>query len=185
MSPTEIIGALLSALGVWLSGRRKVISWPVSLLASSLYFVVFLRARLYADAALQAVFCGCLVYGWWCWFKRREVRGEVDIASPRLRAIAFHLAVAAVASLCLGGILARWSDDPAPWLDAGLSCYSIVGQVWTARRLAINWLLWIVVDTIYAALFLNRALPVTALLYAGFVILAAWGWWQWKRMRPV
>ena len=56
MSGLEGLAAIASALGVWLTGRRTVWCWPVMLLASVLYGVVFAQDHLYADAALQGVF---------------------------------------------------------------------------------------------------------------------------------
>ncbi|AOW46825.1 hypothetical protein A4S02_08600 [Acetobacter ascendens] len=56
MSPLEIAAVVASALGVWLTGRRIMLCWPIMLIASVLYGVVFWQARLYADTALQAVF---------------------------------------------------------------------------------------------------------------------------------
>jgi nicotinamide mononucleotide transporter len=43
-----------------------------------------------------------------------------------------------------------------------------------------TWLLWIVVDSAYVALFISRGLYPTALLYAGFVVLEANGYRLWK-----
>ena len=53
MSALEWAAALASALGVWLTGLRLVVCWPVLVGASALYAVVFVQAALYADAALQ------------------------------------------------------------------------------------------------------------------------------------
>ncbi|AQS88409.1 transporter of nicotinamide mononucleotide PnuC [Neoasaia chiangmaiensis NBRC 101099] len=177
MSSPEIAAAVLSALGVWLTARRWLVCWPVSLLASLLYGWVFMTARLYADMLLQAVFCAFLIYGWRHWNALPDIR---PIEPPRRTAIRDILA-GAVGALCWGLALAHWTDDPAPFTDAGLSAYSIVGQFWMARRYRACWLLWIIVDALYVWLFMTRALYPTAALYAGFIVLAADGWRAWRR----
>jgi len=43
--------------------------------------------------------------------------------------------------------------------------------------------LWVVVDIVYVGMFIYKALFLTAVLYAAFVGLAAFGWWQWERVK--
>lgn len=45
-----------SILGVWLMARRRMLAWPVGLVAVALYAVVFIEAKLYSDTLLQVVF---------------------------------------------------------------------------------------------------------------------------------
>ena len=54
----EDAGFLTTLLGIWLTTRRKLICWPVVLVAEVLYMIVFFRVRLYSDALLQIVFMG-------------------------------------------------------------------------------------------------------------------------------
>ncbi|HJE71491.1 nicotinamide mononucleotide transporter, partial [Pseudomonas oryzihabitans] len=43
------------------------------------------------------------------------------------------------------------------------------------------WVLWFVLDVIYVGLFYYKGLYPTAILYAVFVGLAAYGWLDWRR----
>jgi nicotinamide mononucleotide transporter len=48
------------------------------------------------------------------------------------------------------------------------------------------WLLWILVDVLFVLLFLDKALYLTAALYALFTLLAIQGWRTWRRdLEPV
>ncbi|MFT9257763.1 MAG: nicotinamide riboside transporter PnuC [Acetobacter sp.] len=186
MSLTEWVAALASALGVWLTGRRMLSGWIVTVLASGLYGVVFARARLYADMALQAIFVLTALYGLWCWWRGvRHAGGQrLHVVRPMAAVLWRDSAIAGAGGLLLAWVLRSWTDDAVPVADAMLSAYSILGQVWTARRFRACWLLWIGVDALYAVLFVERALYVTAMLYAGFVLLAVWGWRQWGDRAP-
>lgn len=181
MSLTELLAALLSAAGVWLTAKRQMACWPVSLIAALLYGWVFFAARLYADAALQAVFCGCLFYGWWQW-KTDGTQGDTALHIRSLSA--YTASTGLLAGLVCGGLwafcLARFTDDPTPLADAMLSSYSIVAQLWAARRHTASWLMWIVIDTAYVLLFLTRGLYPTAVLYAVFIGLALQGFLRWR-----
>src|ERR1039457_3500324 len=70
----EIGAALFSLAGIWLGTRRYVLSWPIILVASLLFLVVFYQARLYSDTLLQAVFLIFTLYGWSHW--QRGVREQ-------------------------------------------------------------------------------------------------------------
>lgn len=181
MSLTELLAALLSAAGVWLTAKRQLACWPVSLVAALLYGWVFFAARLYADAALQAIFCGCLLYGWWQW-KTDTTQGDAPLHIRSLSA--YNACAGLLAGLVGGGLwafcLARFTDDPTPLADAMLSSYSLVAQLWAARRHTASWLMWIVIDTAYVLLFLTRGLFPTAVLYAVFIGLAFQGLMRWR-----
>lgn len=180
MSGLEWLAAVISALGVWLTGRRTVWCWPVMLLASVLYGVVFAQDHLYADAALQAVFAALALYGLWCWLRGVQENGQVHIVTTTAQTLLRDTAITAVAGLAVGVALRNITDDPMPLSDAGLSAYSVLGQIWIAKRYRACWVLWIVVDVLYTLLFVQRRLFVTAVLYAAFVGLAIQGWRQWR-----
>ena len=191
---TELIAALLSASGVWLTTHRQMLGWPVSLLATLFYGTVFFQAHLYADTVLQGVFSIAILYGWALW--ARERRTGLHLPESRLPLLPadelptrplppVRAMVETTCFLILSVLwilaLKYWSDDPAPILDGGLSGASLLAQLWTARRHRVSWLLWSGIDVIYTVLFTSRSLTITALLYAGYTGLGLYGYWKWKR----
>ncbi|KFL87956.1 PnuC-like transporter linked to homoserine kinase and OMR [Acetobacter malorum] len=180
MSLLELLSVLFSAAGVWLTGRRAVLCWPVMLVASVLYGVVFWRAHLYADTVLQGVFAALSLYGWWRWLRGVRDEGAVQVIQPPQGVMVRGVVLSLAAGVLLGGVLQTWTDDPNPLMDALLSTFSILGQVWMARRYLASWLIWLGVDVLYTGLFVVRELYLTAGLYAVFVALAVAGWLQWR-----
>ncbi|MDE7546371.1 nicotinamide riboside transporter PnuC [Acetobacter fabarum] len=184
MSTLEWAAALASALGVWLTGQRLVVCWPVLVVASVLYGMVFVQAALYADAALQGVFVALSLYGWWQWLCGARAEGQVRVAClPTAGQLWGHMGGAGLAGIGLALALRHWTDDPTPIGDALLSAYSILAQFWGALRYRLSWVLWGVVDAFYTLLFVERGLWVTAVLYAGFVVLAFRGWQKWGQVQ--
>jgi nicotinamide mononucleotide transporter len=47
------------------------------------------------------------------------------------------------------------------------------------RKILENWALWIVADVVYVPVYIYKHLPVTAALYALFLVLAVVGLRQW------
>lgn len=177
----ELIGAVVSALAVWMTAIRHPWCWPVGLVSVVVYAWVFVDARLYSDALLQGAFGVMIVYGWVRWMQHLDSGGRVRIAALATGPAIVHLVIGAVGALALGYMMQRWTNAALPWLDATLTAFSLVAQWWEARRHIAAWWLWIVVDTVYIGEYIYKDLRITAVLYAGFLVLAVIGWRAWKQ----
>ncbi len=181
MSNLEIIAVLVNVLGVWLTARRTPWCWPVSVVAVLLYVWIFYDVKLYSDMLLQVLFAFLQGYGWWRWRTGRLEAGKVRIESLPLRLALISLVAGAVLSLLLGAGMAHFTDAAVPWLDATLTGYSLVASYWAARKFVASWWLWITLDAVYTGMYYVKGLPLTAVLYAGFILLAVYGWRVWQR----
>ncbi len=181
MTLVELIAALVSAWGVWLTARRRPWCWPVGLASVVIYTWVFIDAKLYSDALLQMGFAGLILYGWHRWLRNLGEDGLVRVAPlPRRQALR-QVAMGLVGSLALGFAMHRWTDAALPWLDAALTAFSLVAQWWQGRRHIAAWWLWIAVDIIYVGEYIYKHLLITSVLYAGFIVLAAIGLRSWQQ----
>ncbi len=176
----ELAGAITAALGIWLTTRRLLICWPVTLVSIFLYMVVFFRAGLLSDALLQVFFVVFTFYGWWYWWRGFRQEGVVRVVPLPLPNLVIA-AVLGVAGSYMLGSLAKHLHAALPYLDATLMSYSLVATWWQARKHIANWWLWIVVDLIYIGEYIYKDLLLTALLYAGLVGLAVLGLRDWRR----
>jgi len=176
----ELAGTITTVLGIWLTARRVLICWPVTLAADLLYLVVFYRAQLLSDALLQVFFVAFTLYGWWHWWRGVRQEGEVRVVALSLPSLLIALAAGAAGSLLLGEAAKRL-HAALPFLDATLASYSLVASWWQARKHTANWWLWILVDLIYIGEYAYKDLWTTALLYAGLVALAVLGLRDWRR----
>ena len=186
MTPLEIVAVVVSFAGIWLTATRRMLCWPVNLVACALYFALFLDVRLYADMMLQAVFGIAVIYGWISWARGRAVDnstggGDVLVVPLAPAKAVAGLAAGAVGAVAIGWFTSHYTNAALPWIDATLSGVSLVAQYWTARRHAASWLLWIVVDILYVGLFVAKDLMLTAGLYAAMVALAAIGFRRWRQ----
>ncbi len=180
MSTLEIIAVLFNILGVWLTTQRIRWCWPVSVVAVLLYAWIFFEVKLYCDMLLQLVFAVLQGYGWWRWSQGYSVAGKVGVQRlPRREAIV-SLTAGLAGAVLLGALMQRYTDASAPWIDALLSALSLVASFWAARKYVASWGLWIILDSAYVGLFLFKDLHLTAALYAGFVVLAAYGLLAWR-----
>ncbi|MDQ3032159.1 MAG: nicotinamide riboside transporter PnuC [Myxococcota bacterium] len=177
----EALGAVTGVACVWLLARQNVWTWPVGLANNVFWLLLFFRARLYADSALQVVFFGLGVYGWWCWVRPRRASHPalaVRRARPRERWLGPLVVALATAPIALG--LARATDSPAPLADAAVLTMSIAATWGQAQKILESWWIWIAVDVISVPLYVSRGLHPTALVYAGFGALCVLGLRRWS-----
>jgi nicotinamide mononucleotide transporter len=180
MSPIEVLAVAATLASVWLSVRRNILTWPTGIIGVSAYFVVFLRARLYADMALQVLFFVQCGYGWWAW-RRSEQRAEPPIRTLSTRGRVTVFAGVGLLAWLAGTLLTRYTDASAPYWDATASALSITANQLLARRLLENWVLWIVADALYVGIFAWKDLRLSAALYALFLGMVIAGLRRWTR----
>jgi nicotinamide mononucleotide transporter len=181
MSPLELFAATLGVLAVWLTVKQNWLCWPIGLVMVLIYSYVFYDYKLYSNMLLQVVYAGVQVYGWWQWTQGDAALHGRPVTRLGLGSVLRGLSVGLVAGLALGAVMATWSDAAQPWLDALLTGFSLVAQWWMANKRVQCWPLWIVLDVVFAGLFVHQSLYLTAALYALFLMLAIHGWHQWRK----
>jgi nicotinamide mononucleotide transporter len=81
----------------------------------------------------------------------------------------------------LGLLLSQFTNASLPIPDSITTIAALLATWMVTRKILENWLWWIGIDLASIALFLNRGLDLTALLFAGYVVLALAGWLSWKQ----
>ncbi|MFP6799314.1 MAG: nicotinamide riboside transporter PnuC [Pseudomonas sp.] len=181
MSPLEIIASVLGVWAVWLTVQQNRWCWPLGLLMVLMYTWIFYDGKLYSNMLLQGVYAVLQGYGWWQWTRGGISHRGVQVSRLSPPSIVISLAIGAVGALVLGYLMATFTDAAAPWQDAALSAFSLVAQVWMAQKRVECWPLWIVLDLLFVALFVQQGLYPTAALYGLFTLLAVNGWLTWRR----
>jgi len=180
MSGLELFAATLGVIAVWLTVKQNPWCWPIGLVMVLIYSWIFFDVKLYSDMLLQVIYAALQVYGWWQWTRAGDARHGREVSVLRGRSVIYGLVIGAIGSLLLGAAMAHWTDAAQPWLDAALTGFSLVAQVWMAQKRLQCWPLWIIVDVIFVGLFIYKGLYLTAALYGLFLLLAVQGWREWR-----
>jgi len=180
LDPIEVTAALFGIASVFLSARQNVWNWPLGIINVALYIIVFYDAKLYADMGLQVVYVVLAAYGWWHWLHGGANHGVLRVSRVPAREIVLLAAAFAVGTVGLSTFLARSTDASLPLADSALTAASLVAQYMMTRKYVECWLVWIVADVAYVAMFLYKELWPTAALYLVFSVLAVLGWRQWR-----
>lgn len=180
ISVTEAWGFVTGGICVWLVVRQHLWNWPVGLANNVLFFVLFLRSRLFADMGLQVVFFALGVYGWVNWIYGGENRTRLRVTrTTTMEWLILGITITA-GTFALREILLA-VNGAAPFWDSLTTVLSLAAQYLLCRKRFENWFLWIAADVIYIPLYVSRALPLTAVLYAVFLVMCLIGVGEWKR----
>lgn len=178
----EAGGAALGLIYIFLSIRQRIWTWPVGLLTSLLYCVVFFQSKFYADMALQVYYVGVSIYGWYHWLRGNTGNpGKLPVtATPRRYWIPL-LVISLLLFLLISFVLKTFTDSPVPVGDGFTTAFSLTATWMLARKYLEHWLIWIVVDLLSAVLYATKDLWATVVLFAVYTGMAVAGYLEWKK----
>ena len=182
VSQLEVWAFVLSVAMVMFNLRINPWGWPLAIVSSLLYGVLFARSKLYGEASLQLVFVALSCWGWWQWLWARDQFNHA-LGPQSLGRQGRWFSLAAIVALwpLLGLLLDRATDSDLPYLDALPTSASLLGQWLLGRKYIENWSTWLMVNIVSMALFAHKGLWLTVILYGLFALLSVAGWQQWRR----
>lgn len=168
---------------VWLAAKNNKWNWPLACISVIIYIFIFFKGKLYADAGLQVYFLAMNLYGWYYWTRdKTQHTAERKIVMIKKTAIIWAVITIVAFTLTLGFTLYHKTDASFPFTDSFCTACSIVAQIFLARKVLQNWLIWIFVDIIYVSVYFSKDLYATALMYAIYIVIAAIGYLDWRKI---
>ncbi len=177
MEPAELAAVAFGVAYILLAIREHRACWIAGGISTAIYAVVFWRAALPMQAALQLVYVALSAWGWFAWGRAREE------GLPRRWPVARHLAAIAgvgIATALSAPLAARFALAAAPVAESLGTGASLFATWLLARRIIDTWAWWIVIDVGLGALFIRQGLLPTGALYLAFALLAVAGWRSWR-----
>ena len=178
----EIVGAILSLIYLYLSIKQKLSLWFFGIISSLFYIVIFFQTKFYADMSLQFYYVVISIYGWINWKHGDDLAGKEMPAAQLTKRLLVNLCIATgLIYIIYYFILSRFTDSTIPKADSVVGALSIVGTWMLARKLIENWIVWIVADGLCVGLYFYKGLYPTAILFIIYTLMAAVGYWEWKK----
>jgi nicotinamide mononucleotide transporter len=176
----EIMGVITGLLCVGLAALNNIWNWPIAIISVGIYIFIFFDSHLYADMGLQVYFMGMNIYGWYYWSQKPASEDKTPVMRITQQEVIYSLIAVVVFTIFLGSVL-KYTPASYPYIDSFCAACSLVAQVFLARKVLENWLIWIFVDIIYVGVYIFKSLDLTAIMYAVYVGLALWGYMDWKK----
>ncbi|MEJ5264128.1 MAG: nicotinamide riboside transporter PnuC [Bacteroidales bacterium] len=180
----EVFGSISGLVYIYFSLRKSLWLWPVGLVSSLAFIIVFYESRLFADMALQIYYCIASIYGWifWVFGKKNTItaRDTEELPISRLSTMQWIVATAVTIALTLFYLpLGNAFHASFPLLDGFVTAASIVATWMLARKILDQWLIWIVVDALSTGMLVAKEKYVAAGLMLVYTLLAIIGYYKW------
>lgn len=167
----------------FLLASMSVFGWPIGIVGLIMSAILFCMSGLYADMILQIILLASFSYGWYCWH-------YVQIDSDRVLKVQFlslkgWLAVIltiAVLSVAVYYLLILFTNSTTPCLDSITSVSSIVCTFLASKKYIDNWVLWIVIDSVYTFLYAYKNIYFASATTVVYLVVAVYGYKHWKKI---
>ncbi len=180
----DCIGAVLGLLYLVLEYKANVWLWAVSIVMPVVHGYLYYVRGLYADCALDIYFVIAALYGWGVWLAGKRANDGVE--TPIVHADTRRGITVAVVTVALWAVLRAWlvafTDSTVPTLDAFTTALSVTAMWALSRKWVEQWLMWLAVDAVSAALYVYKGIPFTAILYAIYTVIAVVGYRRWREL---
>lgn len=188
LSWQEWISTGTQIASVWYARKNNILVYPTGiigvLLAAWLY--LFISAPpLYADGILNIYYFFMSVYGWYNWSRKKGNQEEVyKISWCTKNELYSGILGFAGAWIAIYLMLRLITDSNTPILDALVSSSAVTAMWWMAKRKIENWHAWIFSNVIAIPLNFYKGFMLFTLMYVLFLIMAYWGYREWKTKVP-
>jgi nicotinamide mononucleotide transporter len=179
-SALEAVAVVLGVIYLLLILKRNRLGWIAGALSSTIYVYLSARAHLPMQSALQAYYVLMAGYGWYSW-TRSQSQPDGGITRWPLSHHLLALLLVAVLSLISARWLARETHAAWPYLDSFTTWVSLLATWMVARLKLENWLYWICADAIMAYLFAAQGYAATSGLFLTYMIIASFGYREWRQ----
>jgi nicotinamide mononucleotide transporter len=179
----EWCGVFTGILCVWLAAKNNIYNWPIAIVSVLIYIFIFYENKLYADMGLQFYFLVMNIYGWYFWRQHKNSKeASTPVSVITKKEIFLSIAGIIVFTFVLGSFLYKKTDASFPFTDSFCTACSLIAQIFLARKVLENWLIWIFVDIIYVGIYLSKGLHATAFMYALYIYIATVGYLAWRKI---
>ena len=182
LSGWEVFASVLGIGYIIFAAKESQWCWPLAFLSTLIYTVIFWKGQLPMQAMLNFYYMAMAIYGYKLWQKQGEANQTVVI--NRLswaQQFAFFI-LGSFLTFATANYLISIGASQSPFLDAGVTVFSVLNTILMARKVLQNWLYWIVIDAAAIVLYAQTGYYATIVMFAIYLVLALIGYISWMKL---
>ncbi len=180
MSGWEVLAALLGIAYVILATRESPWCWPLAFFSTLIYTLLFWEGQLPMQALLNVYYMGMAVYGYLRWHRHGQADDVLPITSWSVRQQFWLILTGIILTLVMGFYLLETGASQSPYLDAGVTVFSVLNTWLMAQKVLQNWVYWIIIDSAAIVLYYQTGFYATIAMFVVYLILAIIGLIRWN-----
>lgn len=181
----EFVAVFAGIASVWYSKKENVLVYPVGLINTIIYIYLSFSAKLFGEATVNLYYTIMSLYGWWIWVKKDNQEQNLQISYSNrkewLVQIGFFVVCYITIYFSLEYLKKAFAPGAIPWGDAFASAAAFTGMWLMTRKKIENWFWWILTNIACIPLYYVKGYVFTSVYYFVLLILAIWGWIEWKQ----
>lgn len=184
------VGIVAALTGVWcvvLTGKGKVSNFLFGIVNVVLYAYISFQAKFYGEVMLNTLYyLPCSVIGLFVWGKHVDQEsGEVEKKSLGLKESLLVYPLTAAGVIAYGFVLKAMGGS-LPFVDSMSTVLSVVAQILCLKRLAEQWVMWIIIDAVtvgmWAYNYANGGESIaTMMMWAVYLLNAVFMYVKWRK----
>lgn len=179
----SLVSGCLGICSVCLTAQGRLTAFAFGFAQVFTYTYICLRAHLYGEVAINIYYFATMIYGVYLWRRRISPTTQRVITRQLSWSIWFALIIAIAAfSAAIGYGLARFTDDPTPYMDSFTTVVAIVAQVLMIMAYRDQWFLWFVVDIVSVVMWVYVGNYCMAAQYAFWCCNCIYGYIRWTQL---
>lgn len=181
-NPISLVSGMLGICSVVLGAQGNILTFVFGFAQVATYTYLCCIERFYAEIAINIYYFITMIYGVYCW-RNRLSNNSLQVQTRRLsiKLIAWGMLLIVLFSWLTGWLLARFTDDPQPYMDAFTTIPAIAAQLLMVLAYREQWYLWLVVDVLAVVMWLRAENYCMAAQYVFWCVNCIYGYIQWTR----
>lgn len=182
LSGWEVFASVLGIGYIIFAAKESQWCWPLAFLSTLIYTVIFWKGQLPMQAMLNFYYMAMAIYGYKLWQKQGKANQTVVI--NRLswpQQFAFFI-LGSLLTFATANYLISIEASQSPYLDAGVTVFSVLNTILMARKVLQNWLYWIVIDAAAIVLYAQTGYYATIVMFTIYLVLALLGYISWMKL---
>ena len=173
----EIIAFLCGIIYVILAAKENILCWLYGGISVIIYSYIFYISNLLAESFLQIFYLAISLNGFLSWSKKNKKEIKSMKPTQHLKIITGGV----IMTIIISFIIINLSKSSYPIIDSFTTSFGIIATFLTAKKILENWIYWITINTFSIYIYVQKGLIITSSLYLIYVILAIYGYIQWKK----
>ena len=182
LSGWEVFASVLGIGYIIFAAKESQWCWPLAFLSTLIYTVIFWKGQLPMQAMLNFYYMAMAIYGYKLWQKQGKANQTTVI--NRLswpQQFAFFI-LGSLLTFATANYLISIEASQSPYLDAGVTVFSVLNTILMARKVLQNWLYWIVIDAAAIVLYAQTGYYATIVMFTIYLVLALLGYISWMKL---
>lgn len=181
----SLICGILGICSVVLCSQGNILTFAFGFAQILTYSYICYTEHLYGALAINAYYFVTQIYGIVVWRRRihsdKVLTESVQTRKLSARLLSIIVVVMVVGSALVGWLLASFTDDSQPYLDALTTIPALVAQVLMILAYREQWFFWLLIDIIYVVIWARAGDYCLLAQHVFWCINCVYGYINWSR----